>query len=91
MAKGEGKGDCEKLAQWGLNYEDLEELSLCRKWVVAGIICSSGKVPWYTTSAGESDQATMTGEGPDRSALYPPWQQIVHKPELAGLASLTIA
>lgn len=82
MAKGEGKGECEKLTQWGLSYEGLEEPSQCRKWV-AGIICSSGKVQWYTTLVGESDQATVIGEGPERSALYPPWQQIVHKPGLA--------
>lgn len=82
MAKREGKGDCEKWKQWNLSYGGFKEPSQHREWN-AGIICSSGKVQWYMTSAGDSDQAMVTGEGPERSALSPPWQQLVHKPGLA--------
>lgn len=82
MAKREGKGDCEKWTQWDLSYGGFEEPSQCREQN-AGIICSSGNVQWYMTSAGDSDKAMVTGEGPERGALYPPWRQLVHKPGLA--------
>lgn len=73
MAKGEGKGDWEKLMQWDLSHEGCEESIPCRKQD-AGVVYPRRKMQWYVEHQLETLMRLWWWEEAGEEALcIPPW------------------